>query len=209
MTSCGKSLDYWYYDNLRSGLLTVTSRQSDTPGPGHCSNRRQLNSSRKGRQDSRPRVQTVQAGRGPGGWTRHGRRAAGPGLPQPAGVTWPVRPAAPGMAYRTRYRHNLWYRRENFDILISRHCTDIMYDIQVFTKFYLRSPYIPILRYDIIPDIESKLRYCIYIYISSVQRGSKLNIIPDIEGFSSISKQYRMYTEGLFGASSESLLYPI
>ncbi len=78
-------------DDLKSGLLTVTGRQS-TPGPGHCSNRRQLNSSRKGRQDSHPRVQTVQAGRGPGGWTR--RRAL---------ATWLVLSAAPGPRYEISY----------------------------------------------------------------------------------------------------------
>ncbi len=46
-------------------------------------------------------------------------------------------------------------------------------------------------------------------YISSVQRASKLNIVPgpDIEGFYSKSKQYRVYKERLFGASSIS--YPI
>ncbi len=43
----------------------MTGRQS-IPGQGYCSNKRQLNSSRKGRQDSHAKVQ---AGRGPGGWS--------------------------------------------------------------------------------------------------------------------------------------------
>ncbi len=87
LTSCGSSPSHWYYDNLKSGLLTVTCRQS-TPGPGHCSNTRQLNCSRKGHLDSHARVQTVQAGQGPGGWTRrralgcHCYVAAAPGRPR-------------------------------------------------------------------------------------------------------------------------------
>ncbi len=40
--------------------------------------------------------------------------------------TWPVRPAAPGRAYSTLYRPNLWYWGENVDLLISWYCTDIL-----------------------------------------------------------------------------------
>ncbi len=148
----------------------MTGRQS-TPGPGHCSNRKQLlNSSRKGRQDSHPSVQTVQAGRGPG------LQEAGP---IGGAGTWPVRPAAPGMTYRTLYRPNLGYF--TFDIVISRYCNTIWYSIP--SKNF---------------DIE---------YLLSVQRASKLNIVPDIDGFPTISKQYRVYKEHLFGGKLERPQY--
>jgi hypothetical protein len=98
--------------------------------------------------------------------------------------TWPVRPAAPGMTHRTQYQPNLWYRRENVDILISRHCTDIMYDIKVFTFDIVISRYCNTISYSI-----SKKNFYIE-YISSVQRRLKLNIVHDIDGFPPISKQY-------------------
>jgi hypothetical protein len=44
----------------------------------------------------------------------------------------------------------------------------------------------------------------IIVSISSVQRGSNLNIVVDIDVFRSISYQYRVSKEGLFGASSIS-----
>jgi hypothetical protein len=81
-------------------------------------NRRQLNSSRKGLQDSHPRVQTVQAGRGPGGWTR--RRALG------------CQSSVAGVPSRPRYGMSYQISTKSL-ILISQHCTDIMYDIKVFT----------------------------------------------------------------------------
>jgi hypothetical protein len=122
----------------------VTSRQS-TPGPGHCSNRKQLlNSSRKGRQDSHARVQTFQAGRGPGGWTR--RRG------------WNVA-SAPG---RTRYDMSYPISTES---LISKRKLRYWY-IPILhrypvrhQRFYVRYLYIPILPHDIVIDIERKLRY--------------------------------------------------
>jgi hypothetical protein len=78
----------------------VTGRQSivdSIPGLGHLSNRRQLNSSRKGHQDSHASVQAVQAGRGPGGGTRRPRSAGlkhgrpGPGCAHPPQV-WHIVP---------------------------------------------------------------------------------------------------------------------
>jgi hypothetical protein len=127
-TGVGSILDWHPLDHHQITSTTITWNQDcppwsagsphPGPGPGYCSNRKQLlNSSRKGRQDSHARVQTVQAGRGPGGWTHPSRRG------------WNVA----GMTYHTQYRPNLWYRRENFDIGISRYCTDILYDIKVFT----------------------------------------------------------------------------
>jgi hypothetical protein len=72
-------LKAWHHvDHHQITSITITCRPATT-GSGHCSNRRQLNSSRKGRPDSHARVQIVQAGRGPGGWTS--RRALAPGLP--------------------------------------------------------------------------------------------------------------------------------
>jgi hypothetical protein len=76
-----------------------------------------------------------------------------------------------------------------------------MYDIKVFTFDILISRYCNTISYQIsnqIFDME---------YISSLQRRSILKIVPEIEGFYSISKQYRVFKEGLFGASSIS--YPI
>jgi hypothetical protein len=127
---------------------------------------------------------------------------AGPvGEPWAASVTWLMRLAAPGMAYHSHYRQNHWYRSENFDLLIP---TLHRYHVR-HQSFNLRYPFIPILLYDILPDIESKLRYCIHINctknveieyrtryrrflfdidtLSSVQRASVwsvLNIVPDI-----------------------------
>ncbi len=54
---------------------------------------------------------------------------------------WPVSPAAPGMTYHTHYRPNLWYQRENIDILISQHCTNIIRNIKVFTFDIVISQY--------------------------------------------------------------------
>ncbi len=182
LTSCGLSPDHYYYDNLKSGLPTVTGRQS-IPGQGHCSNRRQRtrNSSRKGRQDSHARVQTVQAGRGPGGWTR--RRG------------WNV---APDLAYHTRYQINRWYRSQNFDIIISSHCTNIMYDIKAFAFDILISRYCNTISYPISNKTSILYQYQMY---KLLQRASKLNIVLDIDGVSSISMQYRMYKVHCFGAS--------
>jgi hypothetical protein len=73
--------------------------------------------------------------------------------------TWPMRPAAPGKAYRTRYRQNLWYRRENFDIIIQ-----ILHWYYVRHQgFCLRYPYILTLQYNFVPVIDSKLWYRIHI----------------------------------------------
>jgi hypothetical protein len=68
-----------------------------------------------------------------------------------------------------------------FDLVISRYCNTISNPMS--NK-----------NFDIVP-------------ISSVQGRSKLNIVHDIDGFPSISKQYRVYKDSLFGASST--LYPI
>jgi hypothetical protein len=165
----------------------VTCRQS-TPGPGHCSNlnRNQLlNSRRKGRQGSHPRVQTVQAGRGPGGcqWThRRGLNMASP-LSRPRyGISYPISTKSLILERNLQYSYIPtlhWYhvRHQSFCL----QCQSLY----------------PKLQCDIVPDIESKLWY----------RVSILNIVPDIEGFFSMLKQYRVYKEGLVGASSIS--FPI
>jgi hypothetical protein len=65
------------------------------------------------------------------------------------------------------------------------------------------------MQYDILPDIESKHHFDIE-YILSVQRGSKLNIVPDFEGFSSISKQDQVYKRVfLERPEPSSMSYPI
>jgi hypothetical protein len=122
----------------------VTSRQS-TPGPGHCSNRKQLLiSSRKGRQDSHARVQTVQAGRGPGGWTRRRRwnMASAPGRPR-YDISYPISTKALISNEKIRYLYIPTLHRYRV-----RH-----------QRFYVRHLYIPILPHDIVIDIDTKLRY--------------------------------------------------
>jgi hypothetical protein len=155
----------------------VIGRQS-IPGQVHCSNRRQPNSGRKGRHDSLPRVQSHYYYRPP---KRDKDQALG-GCQCNAGVA--------GAPSRPRY--------------------DISYPIS--TKSLLKFDIEEKSSISLYPDIApiscttSKLlpyrysRYCNTIlysisnknfdleYISSVQRPSKFNIVPDIEAFSSMPK---------------------
>ncbi len=77
-----------------------------------------------------------------------------------------------------------------------------MYDIKVLTYDIIISQYCNTISYPI-----SNQNFDI-VYISSVQRASKLNIVPDIEDFFSTSMQYRVHNlqhkERLFGESSIS-----
>ncbi len=144
------------------------------------------------RQDSQPRVQTVQAGQGPGGWTH--RRG------------WNV----PSVPSRSLARYGILYPISTKSLISKRNLQSPYipilhwYHVQ-HQSFYLRYPYILILQYDIVLDIESKIRHWIHIKctksveieyrtqyrsfsfdietISSVQRASfwsVVNIVPDI-----------------------------
>ncbi len=153
----------------------MTGRQ--LPGQGHCSNRRQLNSGRKGHHNSHPRVQTVQAGQGPGDWTR--RRALG-GCQCIAGVAGaPSRPRY-DISYPISTKSLISKRERRYPYI--RHCTDIMYDIKIFTFDIVIFLYCNTILYSISNKIFD------IAYISSVQRPLKFNIVPDIESFSPMSK---------------------
>ncbi len=170
----------------------MIGRQS-IPGQDHCSNRRQLNSSRKGRQDSHARVQTVQAGRRPGDWS------------------W-LDPSAGLERGRCARPPQVWHIVPDIDKIldIEENTSRSIYPDIALISCSTTSKFLPSI--SLYPDIS--IRYCTryhqnfdIVSISSVQRASKLNIVPDIEGFYSISMQYRVYKERLFGASSIS--YPI
>jgi hypothetical protein len=167
----------------------VTGRQS-IPGQGDCSNRRQLNSSRKGRQDSYAKVQTVQAGRGPGGWS------------------W-LDPSAGLERGRCAQPPQVWHIVPNIDKIFDieeKPSTSLYPDNRYHVRhqsFNLRYPYITILQYDI--ATVSKLRYRIEctkrIEIELEYRTRYPRFFFDIEPISSVQRW------SFFLASSIS--YPI
>ena len=99
---------------------------------------------RKGRQDNHARVQTVQAGRGPGGWTRRRRWsvASAPGRPR-YDISYPISTKALISNEKIRYLYIPTLHRYRV-----RH-----------QSFYVRRLYIPILPHDIVIDIDKKIRY--------------------------------------------------
>ena len=144
--------------------------RTGTPwGPGHCSSRRQLNSTFRGvwgvEQQERTWRQSCKEYR-PSKRVED-QEAGGAG-------TWPVQPAAPGMANRIRYWQKPSISKRNFNITIYRHCTYIMYDIKGFAFDILISQYFSTISH----PKSKKLRY------RMAKEGlffSVLNIVPDIE----------------------------
>ncbi len=91
---------------------------------------------------------------------------------------------------------------------MSRHCTNIMYDIKLFSSKFLPSISLypdSAIRYHTLYRIKTSISYTYRVY-KECKKSLKLNIVLNIEGFSSISIQYRVYKEGRFGASSISYL---
>ncbi len=141
-------------------LQPTSAGGSWTPHSAECG----VSSSRKGHEDNHARVQTVQAGRGPGGGTRRrGWNVAG----RPRyGISYMI------LTKAFDIEENLWYPYiQTLHRYHGRH-----------QNFPLRCPFIQILHYDIVPDIEEKL-VKLMICTSKVMSGLfRVRILP--EGFS-------------------------
>ena len=149
---------------------------------------------RKGRQDSHARVQTVQAGRGPGGWTRRRRWnvASAPGRPRYS-ISYPISTEALisngklrclyiPILHRYRVRHQSFYDRYLY-ITILPH--DIVIDIEKKIRYRTNIKCPKTVKFDISYPISNVLYDIVYdiVSISSAQRGSfwsVLNIVYDI-----------------------------